>query len=85
MDRRNNEPAHYMNPGKKRKKKSNTYKVKNERFATPSEYLPKKMRKVIEVLLRGRKKKDKAQKVKRKKKGDKEIFNKERNNKGAMN
>ena len=68
MDRRNNEPAHYMNPGKKRKKKSNTYKVKNERFATPSEYLPKKMRKVIEVLLRGRKKKGQSIESEEKKK-----------------
>ena len=46
--------------------------------------LLKKMRKVIKVLLRGEKK-DKPQKVERKKKGDKEIFNKERDNKDAIN
>ena len=45
----------------------------------------KKMRKVIEVLLRGRKKKGQSIESEEKKKGDKEIFNKERNNKGAMN
>ena len=71
MDRRNNEPALCMNPGKK---KSNTYRVKNERFAAPGEYLPKKMRKVIEVLLRGRKKRTKHRKWREKKKETKKYL-----------
>ena len=82
MDRRNNEPALYMNPGKK---KSNTYRVKNERFAAPGEYLPKKDEESDRDFIEGEKKKDKAQKVERKKKGDKEIFNKERDNQDAIN
>ena len=45
----------------------------------------KKMRKVIEVLLRGRKKRTKHRKWREKKKGDKEIFNKERDKKDAIN
>ena len=42
------------------------------------------MRKVIKVLLRGEKKRTKHRKW-RKKKGDKEIFNKERDNDDAIN
>ena len=45
----------------------------------------KKMRKVIEVLLRGRKKKGQSIESGEKKKGDKEIFNKERDNEDAIN
>ena len=45
---------------KKEKEKSNTYKVKNERFAAPDEYLAKKDEESDKGFIEGRKKKDKA-------------------------
>ena len=84
MDRRNNEPALYMNPGKK--KKSNTYRVKNEWFAAPGEYLPKKDEKSDRGFIEGEKKRTKHRKWReKKKKKETEIFNKERDNEDAIN
>ena len=42
------------------KKKSNTYRVKNERFAAPGEYLPKIDEESDRGFIEGEKKKDKA-------------------------
>ena len=61
MDRRNNEPALYMN---EKKKKCNTYKVKNEQFAALSEYLPKKDEESNRGFIEGRKRKEKKDKDK---------------------
>ena len=47
--------------------------------------LLKKMRKVIKVLLRGEKKGQSIESGEKKKKGDKEIFNKERDNEDVIN
>ena len=70
MDRRNNEPALCMNPGKK---KSNTYRVKNERFAAPGEYLPKKDEESDRGFIEGRKIRTKHRKWREKKKKQKNI------------
>ena len=42
------------------KKKSNTYRVKNEWFAAPGEYPPKKDEESDRCFIEGEKKKDKA-------------------------
>ena len=70
MDRRNNEPALCMNPGKK---KSNTYRVKNERFAAPGEYPPKKDEESDRGFIEGRKIRTKHRKWREKKKKQKNI------------
>ena len=59
-------------------------RVKNERFAAPGEYLPKKDEESDRGFIEGEKKK--GQSIESgEKKGDKEIFNKERDIKDAIN
>ena len=55
-------------------KKSNTYRVKNERFAAPGEYLPKKDEESDRGFIEGEKKRTKHRKWREKKRRQRNTY-----------